>query len=392
MMSEQSFVQCNLHNEGGSRKVVVLIPGLTTVIGGYRAAGAARMAVRFANALAGENFLVDLVLFRSGGQLPIETSSRVRVVSLGGRSWVSLLLRLRQYMRTERPQCIFAQDIRATLLALLARRLARVSSPVIMTVHATLSKRLSRYSALKRAFIREGVRQIHLRVDAVVAVSHAAADDLASLLRLPREKVQVIYNPVVTKDIFRLAHERLHTKVDFPFILSVGRLRREKGFDVLLHAFVTVRRKRDIRLIILGDGPERQNLERLAEKLNISEYVSMPGFVENPFPYMVQASLFVLPSRWEGLPTALIEALCLGTPIVSTDCPSGPAEILEQAKWGYLVPVDDPEALASAILRTLNKSRKAVPPEAWRRFTEEESVKQYIKLMEEVCLKLDRHE
>ena len=128
----------------------------------------------------------------------------------------------------------------------------------------------------------------------------------------------------------------------------------------------------------------RHELKKLARELSIEHDVMMPGVVKNPFPYISRAAVFVLSSRHEGLPAVLIEALALGTPIVSTDCPSGPAEILEQGKWGRLVPLRDPQAMAKGILQTLDEPRKLIPPNVWKRCTVEESVKQYLNLISEI--------
>jgi len=163
--------------------------------------------------------------------------------------------------------------------------------------------------------------------------------------------------------------------------VAVGRLQMQKDYPTLLHAFAQVRKNRPVRLLILGEGKDRLALEELIKELGLEQDVSLPGFVMNPYAYMARASLFVLSSRWEGLPTVLIEALCCGTPVVSTDCPSGPREILRDGQYGQLVPVGDVDGLAQAIEAALNSKAPGPPSESWRPYDLENVVNQYISLL-----------
>jgi glycosyltransferase involved in cell wall biosynthesis len=175
----------------------------------------------------------------------------------------------------------------------------------------------------------------------------------------------VIYNPVDTDHIKTLATAPLEhpwfAPGAVPVVLSAGRLTRQKDFPSLLRAFAQVRQSRPARLVILGEGEERTSLETLARELGCRDDIALPGFVPNPYPYMAAAGVFVLSSAWEGFGNVLIEAMALGVPVVSTDCPSGPAEILGRGRYGTLVPVSDVDALARAIATTLDQ-----PPEARR--------------------------
>jgi glycosyltransferase involved in cell wall biosynthesis len=202
------------------------------------------------------------------------------------------------------------------------------------------------------------MRRLYPKADRIVAISQGVADDLISLLNLPHEKVTVIHNPVITPELFEQAKQ----PVSHPWfeqnrllvILAVGRLTKAKDYPTLFRAFSLVRQVRPAKLLILGEGEERANLERLAIELGIQNDVSMPGFVDNPFAFMAKASVFVLSSAWEGFGNVLVEALACGCPVVATDCRSGPREILDNGRYGRLVPVGDHEALAKAILETLD--------------------------------------
>jgi glycosyltransferase involved in cell wall biosynthesis len=220
----------------------------------------------------------------------------------------------------------------------------------------------------------------------VVAVSRGAAEDLASTSGMPRDRVEVVYNPVITPAVMALAGETpdhpWFGPGEPPVVLGVGRLTRQKAFGTLVRAFAEVRRRRPLRLIILGEGEDRPMLEALASELGVGDDVALPGFRENAMAYMARSALFVLSSAWEGLPTVLIEALAAGTRVVSTDCPSGPREILQEGRLGPLVPVGDVPALAAAMSGALDRPAGNVPPDALRPFTRDAAVDHYLRLIE----------
>jgi glycosyltransferase involved in cell wall biosynthesis len=205
-------------------------------------------------------------------------------------------------------------------------------------------------------------RYLYPKADAIVAVSEGVAEDVTRVTGISRDRITTIYNPVVTPELENLRHAPLDhpwfAPSSPPLILGVGKFKIQKDFPTLLRAFARVRAVRPARLLILGEGRKRAELENLARELGVANDVALPGFVPNPFPYMTRASLFVLSSAWEGLPGALVEALACGCPVVSTDCPSGPAEILAGGLYGPLVPVGNDTALAEAILSALD-----VPPD-----------------------------
>jgi glycosyltransferase involved in cell wall biosynthesis len=206
-------------------------------------------------------------------------------------------------------------------------------------------------------FMAPLIGKVYPRAERIVTVSGGVADDLATCTGLPRATIGTIYNPILTTEIAEKAQVPIsHTwlpPTTLPVILGVGRLVPQKDFPTLLKAFAHVHMKYPSRLIILGEGRERAKLEALVSELGIAEDVSFPGFESNPYAFMARASVFVLSSAWEGLPNALIEALACGCPVVSTNCPSGPQEILDNGAFGPLVPVGDDWALAEAILHTL---------------------------------------
>ncbi|UCE86301.1 MAG: glycosyltransferase [Deltaproteobacteria bacterium] len=322
------------------------------------AGGAQKIMVNLARGFAERGHDVDFVLSEASGPLLAEIPEPVRIVSLGAGRLRRSVLPLARYLRRERPAALFSALDYVNVIALWARRLAGGSTRVIACVHTTVSVDRANEPRSPLDVLPWLMRCTYPRAAEVVAVSTGAADDLAHTARLPRDRIRVIYNPVVTPEFASRARASLDD--DWfaagapPVILSVGRLTRAKDYPTLLRAFERVRRQRRARLLLLGEGEERASLEALARDLSLGEDVRMPGFAANPYPYMSRAAVFVLSSAWEALPTALIEALACGTRVVSTDCPSGPREILQDGRYGALVETRDEAALAGAILAALD--------------------------------------
>ena len=321
--------------------------------------GAQRVVLTLANAMAEHGVQIDLVLVKARGPFLAQVHPAVRIVDLGVGNVMLSLPRLIQYLRRERPIALLSSLKHVNVVALIARQLSRVPVRLVVGEHNTLSQ--SCKTGLKDRLLPHLMRLLYPKADLVVAVSQGVADDLCASLALPKEKVQVIFNPVARSGMA----EQAAAPMDHPWflpgeppvLLGMGRLTEQKDFPNLIHAFALLRKRRDCRLIILGEGELREDLQDLIARLGLSASVSLPGFVDRPFSYMARAAVFVLSSRWEGLPTVLIEAMACGTQVVSTDCPSGPQEILEGGVWGRLVPVGDSAALAAAIAATFDDNR-----------------------------------
>ncbi len=339
--------------------------------------GAQRRSITLANAFAERGHRVDFVVVRSRGLNSGELSPRVRMIGFDSR-WGPFQARVRRtvrhrgvetalsvpdlarYLRTERPELLLSAASHVNLVALLAWRLAGRPMPLVLRVSNHPSANLSPFSPvqkLARRYLRWLACRIYPWADAVIAVSDGVADELARITRMPRERIRRIYNPVVTPDVLAKAEE----PVDHPWllpdappvILGVGGFKVQKDFMTLVRAFKRVRAVRPARLVILGKGPQRPIIKEIVRKQGLAKDIDMPGYVANPMAWMAKASVFALSSRWEGLPGVLIESMACGCPVVSTDCPSGPREILADGVYGPLVPPDDPDALAQAILKTL---------------------------------------
>ncbi len=266
------------------------------------------------------------------------------------------------HLRASRPAGLVALGTQANLAALAARRLAREPRRLLVSEHNVLSAVARNSRRRFRRLYPRLVRAVYPEADAIVAVSPAVARDLEEIAALPAGRVRVIGNPVDLARIRkRAAEEPAHPwpgEREPPLLLAVGRLHWQKGFDTLLDALARLRRRRRLRLAILGEGPERARLERRRRRLGLEDSVLMPGFVANPHAWMARASVFVLPSRSEGFGHVLVEALACGCPVVAADCPGAPAQILEGGRYGTLVPVGDAAALARAVEAALDR-----PPE-----------------------------
>jgi glycosyltransferase involved in cell wall biosynthesis len=325
--------------------------------------GAEKVFLHLGQGFAERGSEVHLVLARAEGPYLPSVPDSLKIVDLRAPRVLRSLPALVRYLRKVQPLALLSALDHANVVALWAQKLARVPMRVVVTVHSTPSQATARARTLRARLMRYWVKPFYPWAHAVVAVSKGVANDLTNWVGVPTDKVRVIYNPIVTPDMLRKAEEPLHhpwfQSGQPPVVLGVGRLTTAKDFPTLLRAFALVRAQRPARLMILGEGELRAELERLAEQLGIAEDFALPGFVQNPYPYMKRAAVFVLSSQWEGFALVLGEALACGTPVVSTDCRTGPREILEDGKWGALVPVGDYESMAAAVCHKLSSDRVA---------------------------------
>lgn len=348
--------------------------------------GITPVVANLSEGLLARGYRVDLLvrLPRQRGHLPAELPPGLRIIDLKSRRKLTTALATVRYLRRERPRVLLAAGHRFNIAALWAARLAP-SVPVYLSVHNNISAEAGSGRRLQRRL--QVVARNYPRACGIVTVSRGVARDLIDNCGIDAGLVRTIYNPVISERFRSMAaaappaHDWFNESV--PIIVAVGRLTRQKAFDHLLHCFAALRQRRPCRLIILGEGPDRPQLEQLVAQLGLTEQVWMPGFVANPYPFMRIASLLVLSSIFEGLALVLVEAMALGTPVVSTDCPSGPAEVLEDGRYGTLVPVGDREAMVAALDRVLDTPvDKALLSSAVDRFTVENVVSQYEEFLQ----------
>jgi len=342
--------------------------------------GAERVMLNLARGLLDAGYAVDVTLAAAEGSYLERVPGGAEVVDLHAARTLAALPALTRYLRRRRPDAVVSALSHANVVAVWAARLAGFEGRVLVAEHSHPGLAPARRGdGLRRAL----QRRAYLRAGGVVAVSKGVKDAWVERLGLPEGAVEVIYNPVVTPETRRaMAQPPAHPFFGSPpVVVGVGRLSREKNFANLLRAFARLRVSTGARLIVLGEGPERPALERLAAELGVADAVSLPGFQDNPHAFLARADLFVLSSDHEGLPTALIEALAAGTPVVSTDCPVGPREILAGGARGALVPPGDSGALADAMREALSHGRPPVDPAWLEPFTLERATARYVHAM-----------
>lgn len=329
---------------------------------------------------------VDLLLARTTSPYMSELDSRVRVFCTGTSNPFFSTPRVAMYLLRERPDVILSDSLRLNRISHRAKTLSRSDVRVYTTLHIPMGVKEGLLPERKRPRYRRQVIRTFSKNHGIIAVSQGVAQDLVTHFPIPPQKVKVIYNPIVFPELFQKAREPIsHSwflSKDIPVVLAAGRFEPQKAFLTLIKAFHALQKEIMARLVILGDGKERGTMEALIAQFGLQDSVSLPGFVLNPYPYMANADLFVLSSAWEGFGIVLVEAMALGTPVVSTNCPFGPGEILENGRLGPLVPVGDISGLATAMKQALsNPVARDELTKAAGRFSDHASAAAYAEYM-----------
>jgi glycosyltransferase involved in cell wall biosynthesis len=345
--------------------------------------GAERVMVTLANALAERRFAVDFVLWTECGPFRSLLSAKVNVVALGTYNPLKLVFGFARFLKTYKPEVVISALFVGNIIAALAKAACRSRTHLILTEHVPIGTYLQNESRLlRRVCVPPLMRSTYLAAQDIVAVSRGAAQALAPVLgKAASNRITVIYNPIDLARIEAMASaDEKSASWTEPTIINVGRLIEQKDQQTLIQAFAKVRSRRTCRLVILGEGEKRATLAALARKLGVGSDVLMPGFVANPYNWMRRSAVFVLSSKFEGLPTVLIEAMQCGVSVISADCPSGPAEILEDGRWGKLFRPGDVDALASAIEDALDGKLVANVRQRAADFSVDAAVSRYVAL------------
>lgn len=320
--------------------------------------GIQKLMVRLANAFVERGYQVDLVLAKGGGALESEVSGKIRIIDLKkDRVWLAVPDVVR-YLRDERPDVLLTAEAPVNLVGIWAWLARRKQPRLVLTVLSNMTEYARSREIWYGPIIPKLIRMFYARASSVTAVSKGVLKDLIEISSAIARNGVAIYPPVVDQTLYARAQEPVEhpwfaESSTTPVIVNVGRLTRQKNHDLLIRAFARVREHMQARLVIIGDGNQKPELEALIKRLGLQDAVALLGFDHNPYKYVSRASLFVLSSNFEGFGLVLVESLALGCPVVSTDCPDGPREILDDGRYGTLVPVDDEAALASAIEKAL---------------------------------------
>ncbi len=361
---------------------------LTFFIQDFQGGGAQHMFINTANEFAKRGHQVDLLVVNDDGPNKARVYTNVNIVNMGKSRSLSALLPMSRYYKEAKPNILLSAMTHSNVIATLARILSFTqTTKLIVTERTFLSVHIQETASMRDKSFSLATKLFYRFADKVIGISKGVADDIRALAYLKADKVSYIYNPVVTEQLRKDFEDDQEVSLkDNPqqkLIITSGRLSFEKDQETLLHAFAIVRKTQDVKLVLLGNGPLEEKLKQTAAELDISEYVHFAGFVQNSVAYMKQANLFVMTSLLEGFCNTIVEALYCGLSVVSTDCPSGPREILDNGNYGHLTPVRDAAALASGMISALEHPFDAQKQkERALCFTVDAICDEYLKLFE----------
>ncbi len=368
-------------------------PRIAIVLSQLRGAGIQRMRLNIAARLVECGYAVDLVVGKSAGQLSRDVPAGVPVYTVAEGGRYTFFFGLLRYLAKHRPSHVMSSYEDISVMLILSNWILCSRSTVLISTHNALSRLSSengRLYSLKFKALALLMRLLYRKAASLVAVSEGVADDLSKIVAIPRENIEVIYNPVINSHfdskMSEAAPKELEDVSEETLIGYFGRFHPQKSVDTLIRAFSIVSRNRASKLLLIGEGDEKHNLQLLAEELGVASDVIFFGYASNPFPIMKLCDVIVLPSAYEGLGNVLIEALACGIQVVSTDCSFGPAEILEYGKWGQLVPVGDEVAMGEAIRKSLDGEFWVEPSRLEERGWQFSAIKATEKYLDELGL------
>ncbi len=348
--------------------------------------GVEKMMINLLEGLVDQKVKVDLLVIKDRAPHFARIPKGINIIKLGPNSASFCKKPLIDYLKNAQPDVLLAAKHRALKLAIQAKRASGVTCQIVGQLHTHASESLKHKLWLKRVIWFASMRRLYRHADKIISVSQGVADDIQGITQIKSEKLAVIYNPVVTNELKSLAEQPVdHPWFNdaLPVIVAAGRFNKQKDFITLIKAFALLHKKRSCRLIILGKGELQAEYQKLAQSLRVEKYINFPGFTLNPYTYMAHAQLFVLSSAWEGFGLVLAEAMALGTPVVSTNCRSGPSEILIDGRYGKLTEVGNAQALADAMATTLDQPMdKMKLQQGSKRFTIEHCTQQYIEQLQ----------
>lgn len=370
---------------------------LMVVIHSLRGGGSERVLINLLKGLDRNEFSITLVLYERVFDYPVPENIELRILDIYASrnffklaiGFISKILGLSKLIRKNKPDFVFSLLSSTNVTVILAKILSRMNFKLIVSEHTHPSMNLKNeiYGGITRLFIKV----LYPKADKIVAVSEGIKQDIIQNFHINEDKIAVIYNPIDIKEIETLSTEEVNHpwfQEQIPIIISVGRLTQQKDYPYLIKTFAIVKKSINCRLFIIGDGEDKEKLIQMAKEIGLEKDIEFAGFQKNPFKYMDRASLFVLSSLYEGFGNVIVEAMALGLPVISTDCPSGPSEIIENRKNGLLVPVRDEHALAQSILSILTNQdlKDSLGKEAKLRaqfFATEKIIKDYVRIFSE---------
>ena len=351
----------------------------------YGDGGVEKMTVNLAHGLSDAGIKVDFIVPQQTAPYLSGLEQKVKFITPPSNKSQHLSWLVR-YLISSHPDVLMSLKQDASINAIKAKKRCRAETKIVVRTGTALLSRFALRGTifLKRWYKSRKLKHYYQQADGHITVAQGSRKELHELIQIPEDAIIVIKNPVITPSLLKLQHETIDhpwfASSSDPLIMGMGGFRTQKDFSTLIRAFARLRKSRPCRLILAGKGRQEKRLVRLCQELGIENDVLFPGFIDNPYPWLKRADLFVLSSLWEGSPNVLTEALALGTPVVATDCQSGPGEILQDGKYGELVPLGDPQAMCEAMARTLDKPLGSEQlAEAARDYTLQASTRSYIR-------------
>ncbi|HZP29480.1 MAG TPA: glycosyltransferase [Acidimicrobiia bacterium] len=380
-MLGQPATQPRAERRTGRRRIALFLPDLP--VGGVE-----RVFANLAGGLRGHDAEVELVVGDASGPARALFPDAMPVADLHVSRSLRAVPGLVRHLRRSRPDALISAKDHTNVVAVAAAALSRTHVPVIVTVHAPLSEAWRAPERRTGRAVPALALRAYRRAAAVVAVSEGIAAELRRQPRLRNARVEVVPNPVVDEQLLgargQVPDHPWFRERTLPVVVAVGRLEAQKDFSTLLHAIARLRARRPVRTVVVGDGSERGTLEALARDLGLDADVAFTGARDDATSFLAASDVVVLSSRYEGMPTVLVEALALGCRVVATDCPTGPRELLADGAYGRLVPVGDAAALADAVDGALADPRPALPPGHLAPFTPAVAAGRYLAIVDAV--------
>lgn len=363
------------------------IPRICFYPGALNLGGVGRLTINLAAEMLAQGYKVDIFLTKYQGDYLDNIPKEVTLIKGKGGA-IKSILAFAKYITKHKPDVIISSRDYLNFINIMVTKLVRSKTQVITSVHVDYSGMPEQKQTLRLKMLTYALKKLYPRADNIVAVSGGVAKDFSHRFGYPYEEIDVIYNPTYQEENYnkesKLEYQAFY-ETDLPIIIGVGRLNDQKNFSLLIESFEQVNKERKSKLIILGEGPNRKELENLIIDKNLQDQILLAGFVPNPIDYIKKSDVFVMSSSWEGFGNVIVEAMGTGISIVATDCPSGPAEILNDPKCGKLVPIHNKDEMSKAILELLKNPLKSNNVIARAKdFSVPTITSQYVKLIKNI--------
>ena len=355
------------------KKISIFLPNLEH-------GGAENVYVNLANFFIQKNFKVDFLLTKKKGPLVNRLNRKINLIDFNKKKTSNSIFILANYFLESKPDIFFTALHNSNIVASISHKIARSKSKLVLKECNNFSEKIKKMNFVEKFLIKFLINLTYTRSNFIIAPSKGIKKDFLNYFKKFYFKTKVIYNPISVKQIIK--NSKIKNKLFFKknFIISIGRLEKQKNYDCLIKAFYLLKLK-NLFLVIIGEGKERKNLSNLIKKLCLNLRVKLIGYKKNPFYYLDKSKLFVLSSNFEGMPNSLLEAMALNKKIVSTNCNYGPSELLKNEKYAKLTKINNPKHMADSIEYILNLKGKPNYSKKLEKISIQKISEQYLNLL-----------